>query len=115
MHYGSWPSDNSSDRIPCNPASHESKCHDLRVRHRRDCDGGGSLPVNQTDQPLAIYWLDEDGREDLIFELEPRMPRGSVYLPDCDPRGLVARTVSGDEFARREGPTCGGWVVTEGD
>ena len=71
--------------------------------------------INQTDQPLVIYWLDEIGQEALMIELQPGPPGGTVYLPECDPRGLVVRTVTGEEFARRDGPTCGGWVITSAD
>jgi hypothetical protein len=68
---------------------------------------------NETDETVVIYWSDSAGEEERIFELAPTPPGGVIDLPDCDPRALVARTTSGEEVARRDGPTCGGWVVTD--
>ena len=70
--------------------------------------------TNETDEAVVIHWFDAAGEEERIFELAPNLPPGGqIDLPECDPRGLVARTTSGEEVARRDGPTCGGWVVTD--
>lgn len=89
-----------------------SGCHLLPGR---DDFSDEAVIVNRTDQPLVIYWFDETGHEERIFELPPRPPGATIDLPVCDPRGLVARTVSGEEIARSDGPTCGGWGITDGD
>lgn len=70
--------------------------------------------TNETDEAVVIHWFDAAGEEERIFELAPDLPPGGqIDLSECDPRGLVARTTAGEEVARRAGPTCGGWVVTD--
>ena len=80
----------------------------------RETLGERNFITNETDEAVVIYWFDAAGDEERIFELAPDLPPGGqIDLPECDPRGLVARTTSGKEVARRDGPTCGGWVVTD--
>jgi hypothetical protein len=71
--------------------------------------------LNETDQSLVIYWFADNGPEERIFELPPGSPGATISLPECARRGLLARTLSGAEFARRSGPTCGDWVITQAD
>jgi hypothetical protein len=80
----------------------------------RDEFEGRAFISNETDEPVVVYWFDAEGEEERIFELAPNLPPGGqIDLRECDPRGLVARTTSGEQVARRDGPTCGGWVVTD--
>src|SRR5262245_39241564 len=75
--------------------------------------------TNQTDQDVAVFLLYPDGterRQPLVSDLRPGTTASlqDTFSPNkCSAGTLIARTLAGDEVARRSDPICtpGVWMI----
>jgi hypothetical protein len=78
-----------------------------------------AVVTNQTDSVVIVY-LDYPDRETDIMRLRPGESETENFShpsDSCAPATMIARTISGDEVARREQPFCVGdtWAIQAAD